>query len=41
MTIPLVARALLLWFASGLTIAVLLGPLFNHTYCGCRSRSPR
>jgi hypothetical protein len=35
MTITIMATALLLWFAIGTTVGLVIGPLFNHTSCGC------
>ncbi len=35
MTITIMATALLLWFAVGTIVGLLIGPLFNHDSCGC------
>jgi hypothetical protein len=35
MTITFIATILLLWFVVGTGLAFLIGPMFNHTSCGC------
>jgi hypothetical protein len=35
MIVTMIAAVLLLWFALSTILGLLIGPLFNHTTCGC------